>query len=147
MKVKACPKCGNTSLGERWCKGRMLQHYCSGEDGETSCWVSQPYTPPKRRITNTTEFRLDEFVGWHYLVYDKYGHVATDSATYDTRAEAMVELTEDITPKEGYDDPAAPFTAVLFNVPPRVTIKGTMFKFKKGKVTEVSPRVKKSKSV
>ena len=151
MKLKKCPKCGSTRLGERWAKDRKLQQYCHGVtsfgdyDEDTHCsWVGEPYTPPKKRITNTDTLRLDEFFGWHYLVYDKYGHLQTDSATHDTRAEAMEALEEDMTPTEGYDDPAAPLTAVLFHVPSNVTVKGTMFKFKKGKVAVVTPRVKKT---
>lgn len=137
MKVKACPKCGNKSLGEHWCKGRMLQQVC-GSFGEDSCgWKGEPYTPPKKRITNQVELRIDEFYGWHYVVYDKYGHVSTDSATYDTREEAMEELIDDLTPKEGYDDPAAPYTAVLVKVPCHVVVRGKMFRFKDGKVTKV----------
>ena len=122
----------------------MLEQYCHGQtsfgdyDGDENCgWKGEPYTPPRKRITNTTELRIDDFYGWHYIVYDKYGHVQTDSATYDTREEAMEELTDDLTPKEGYIDPAAPLTAVLFKVPGRVTVKGKMFKFKNGKVTKV----------
>jgi hypothetical protein len=144
MKVKVCPKCGSKNLGERWAMGRKLQQYCHGVtsfgdyDEDTHCrWVGEPYTPPRKRITNTDTLRLDEFVGWHYIVYDKYGHTQTDSATHDTRAEAMEALIDDITPREGYDDPAAPYTAVLFNVPSNVTIKGTMYRLKKGVVKKV----------
>lgn len=137
MKVKQCPKCGNTSLGEHWCKDRMLQQVC-GAYGEESCgWKGEPYTPPKRRITNKVELRIDDFFGWHYIVYDKYGHTQTDSATYDTREEAMQELIDDITPREGYNDPAAPYTAVLVKVPCNVTVRGTMYRLKDGKVKRV----------
>lgn len=137
MKVKTCPKCGFSSLGERWSRGRMLEQYCHDPEEMGCHWVGEPYTPPKRRITNMDRLRIDEFAGWHYIVYDKYGHVQTDSATYGSRAEAEKEMAEDITPREGYDDPAAPYTAVLFNVPSSVVIKGEMFKLKKGKVTKV----------
>jgi hypothetical protein len=122
----------------------MLQQYCHGASSfgdyeeDTQCgWVGEPRIPERKRITNTDTLRLDEFFGWHYLIYDKYGHLSTDSATHDTRAEAMEALEEDMTPKEGYIDPAAPLTAVLFKVPSNVTIKGKMFKFKNGKVTKV----------
>lgn len=132
--------------------GRMLQQYCHGQtsfgdyDGDENCgWVGKPRIPERKRITNAAPLRVDNFHGWHYLVYDKYGHLQTDSATHDTRAEAMEALEEDMTPKEGYVDPAAPLTAVLFKVPSNVTIKGTTFKFKKGKVTEVVPKVPKAK--
>ncbi len=143
MKVKVCPKCGSTNLGERWSSkgGRRLEQYCHGENDEycnDDCsWVSEPYTPPKRPITNKVELRIDDFYGWHYQVFDRYGHIQTDSATHDSKAEAMKELTDDITPREGYDDPAAPYTAVLVKVPCRVTVEGTMFKLVNGKVTEV----------
>lgn len=132
MKHNLCPTCGCDSLGERWTMGRQLEQYCRDYD---CSWRGQPYTPPKRRIINTTKLRIDNFHGWHYIVYDKYGHVSTDSATHDTREEAMKELESDITPKEGYDDPASPYTAVLFNVPSSVTIKGKMFKMKSGKMS------------
>jgi|ERR1035441_10356960 hypothetical protein len=144
MKVKVCPKCGSKRLGERWSKGRMLQQYCHGlssvgdyEEDSHCSWVGEPYVPSLNRITNKDTLRLDEFVGWHYLVYDKYGHLSTDSATHDSRAEAMEALEENLTPREGYDDPAAPYTAVLFNIPPSITIKGKMYRFKNGKVTKV----------
>jgi hypothetical protein len=117
--------------------GRKLEQYCNGPDGEDCTWVGEPRIPEKKRITNTDTLRLDEFFGWHYIVYDRYGHVQTDSATHDTRAEAMKALEEDLTPREGYDDPAAPLTAVLFNVPSHVSVKGKMYRFKKGKVTKV----------
>ena len=144
MKVKVCPRCGSKELGERWCKGRTLQQYCThasdtfyDRTGERDCeWVGEPYTPPRRRITNATRLRIDDFYGWHYIVYDKYGHVQTDSATYDTKAEAMKELEDEFKTREGYVNPAAPLTAVLFNVPSSVTIKGTMFKLKNGVVTK-----------
>ena len=139
MKVKVCPKCGNSNLSERWAKGRMLEQYCySYDENDEKCyWVGEPFTPPKRPITNVVELRIDDFYGWHYQTFDKYGHVSTDSATYDTKAEALKELSDDITPREGYDDPAAPYTAVLVKVPSRVTVKGKMFKLVNGKVTSV----------
>jgi hypothetical protein len=122
---------------EQYCVSRTDSDY-EGDDWDASgrCrWVSEPYTPPRRRITNTCELRIDDFCGWHYIIYDKYGHVQTESETYSTKAEAMKELEEDLEPRD-YDNPAAPLTAVLFNVPPCVTIKGTMFKVKNGKVVK-----------
>lgn len=137
MKVKVCPKCGFSDLGERWAIGRKLEQYCCDPE-EVGChWVSEPYIPPKQKISRMVELRIDDFFGWHYQVFDKYGHVQTDSATYDSKAEAFKEMTDDITPKEGYDNPAAPYTAVLVKVPCRVTVEGTMFRLINGKVTEV----------
>lgn len=128
----SCPECCSEDIGDRWCNGRMLQYYCR-ECG----WHAEPRTPEKIPITNTCELRVDDFSGWHYIIYDKYGHVQTDSATYDTREEALKELEDDLTPKPGYVDPSAPLTAVLFNVPDHVTIKGTMFKLQDGKVKKI----------
>jgi hypothetical protein len=142
MKVKACPRCSCENLGERWAKGRQLEQYCrrrnDGDDWDAPeyCgWVGKPYEPTKRRITNTTQLWIDDFPGWHYIVYDKYGHVQTDSATQHSKKIAMKELEISLKPKPGYDDPAAPLTAVLFFVPTHITIKGKMFKSKmfKGK--------------
>lgn len=147
MKLKVCPKCGGKNLGDRWAKGRMMQQYCHGVyDEDTNCgWVGEPRIPEKRRITNKDTLRIDDFHGWHYLIYDKYGHLQTDSATHDTRAEAMEALEEDMTPKEGYVDPAAPLTAVLFFVPANITIKGTMYRYNKGGVNKVCSKMPKAK--
>lgn len=154
MKLKTCPKCKSTRLGERWAKNRMLQQYCHGCDSygdydeDTRCtWVGEPRIPEKKRITNTDTLRIDEFFGWHYLIYDKYGHLSTDSATHNSQAEAMEALEENLTPPQGYDDPAAPYTAVLFDVPQTITIKGTMYRFNKGKVNKVCKRMPKVKPI
>jgi hypothetical protein len=143
MKLKVCPKCGNTDhLAERWAKGRMLEQCCHapldvfGYLGSCN-WVGTPYTPEKICITTTVKVRLDEIYGWHYQVFDKYGHVVTDSVTYGSKAEAMEELVDDITPKEGYDDPAAPYTAILVRIPPTMTLEGEAFQLVNGKTTEV----------
>lgn len=140
MKVKTCPKCGFSSLGERWSRGRMLEQYCHDPEEMGCHWVGEPYTPPKRRITNKDTLRIDEFHGWHYIIYDKYGHVQTDSATYGSKSEALKEMEDDLKPKRDYVDPAAPLTAVLFFVPSSVTIEGTMFKYKDGQMVEANER-------
>jgi hypothetical protein len=74
---------------------------------------------------------VDAFIGWYYLVYDKYGHVQTSSATYGERGEALRNMLRDITPKKGRENPAAPYTAVLFEVPSYITITGEKFKGEK----------------
>ena len=133
-KFKQCPRCGRTNtLGDRWCRGRMLQQYCNGgddfdDDYTDRCgWVGLPRVPEKRRITNTRKLRIDDFSGWDYIVYDKYGHESVISRTYHSKEDAIKELQEDLNIK----DAGSPYTAVLFNVPSSVTIKGKVFK--KGK--------------
>jgi len=142
MKLKSCPECGNDDLGERWTKNRMLEQYCHGRTsfgdyGDEYCnWVGKPYTPPKRRITNTIKVGIDEFRGWQYIIYDKYGCVETHSATHNTQDQALKKIEEDLRPIAGFNNPADPRTAVLFNVPSSVNIKGKMYKFKNGKVVQ-----------
>jgi hypothetical protein len=137
MKLKSCPKCGCNDLGEIWTKGRMLRQYCRDENEMGCIWEGEPYTPELQSITNMMEISINDFPGWHYIVYDKFGHVAISSGTYHNHEEALEKLKNDITPKEGYNDPAAPYTAVLFNVPQYVTIKGEIFKLENGVITEI----------
>jgi hypothetical protein len=133
-KVECCPECGSTNIGDRWASGRKLQYYC----GEEDCyWTAEPRTPSKRRITDTKDLRVDDFSGWDYIVYDKYGHVATYSRTYNGEASAMKELERELVRGEK-DANAGPYTGVLFQTPSRVTIKGKMFKSKGGVCSQVN---------
>ena len=127
MKVKECPNCGSTNLGDYWCIGRKLQQFCREED---CTWKGKPRIPEKIPITNTKELRIGNFPGWDYEIYDKYGHTETISCSYDTRADALKELKRDLMNGE-QDKDAGPYTGVLFHTPVRVTIKGKMFKSKK----------------
>jgi hypothetical protein len=139
MKLKSCPTCGNTSLGERWANGRKLTQFCNGYDdyqGDTCSWVGEPYTPPKRRITTTKNLQVMDFSGWDFTVYDKYGHVMTLSRTYGTNTAAMKELEHELEQGER-DVNAGPYTGVLFKTPVRVVLQGTMFRCKKGVVQAV----------
>jgi len=135
MKVKSCPKCGCTELGERWSNGRKLEQYCHND--EDHCyWKGEPYTPPKRRITDTKELRIDDFYGWDYILYDRFGHVMTLSATESTEAKVMAELEREL--KRGENDKnGGPYTGVVFKTPSRVILKGRMFRSKNGKVAQV----------
>jgi hypothetical protein len=134
MRLKICPYCGGNKFGKRWTDGRKLVQYCNGYDdyqGDNCQWVSDPYTPPKRRITDTKELRIDDFCGWDYIIYDCYGHVKTLSATYNSKPEAMRELEREL--KQGREDvDGGPYTAVLFKTPSKIVLKGKMFRFKNG---------------
>ena len=58
MKLKQCPECGSTDLGDRWCNGRKLSQTCN----ELSCgWIGKPRTPEKRRVLDTKTCCLDDF--------------------------------------------------------------------------------------
>jgi hypothetical protein len=134
MKVKVCPECGSDNIGDMWCNGRKLQYYCGEEDCN---WKAEPRIPSKRKITDTRECRIDDFGGWSYITYDKYGHVSCWSQTFNAEAAAMRALEKDLKCKP--TDEGGPYTGVIFNVPHHVTIKGKMFKMKNGVVTQVTP--------
>jgi hypothetical protein len=136
MKVKICPECGSDNIGDRWCKGRKLQYYCHEEDCN---WEAEPRTPSKRKITDTQEVGIDDFSGWSYIVYDKFGHVSCLSATHNTEAAAMKDMEHYLKCGEKPTNEGGPYTGVIFNVPHHVTIKGKMFKMKNGVVTQVTP--------
>lgn len=134
QKVKECPRCGSTSLGDRWCSERKLQQYCTEDECE---WRGQPRIPEKRRITNTKKLRVDDFYGWDYIIYDRYGHVSTISRSFDTEGDATKEMEADLKRGEVNTD-AGPYTGVLFHTPSSVILKGKMFKVKKGICTQVN---------
>lgn len=131
-KFKRCPKCGRMdTLSDRWTKGRMLQQYCSGaadafnDDYTDRCgWVGLPRVPEKRKITNTKKLRVDDFPGWDYIIYDKYGHESCFSRTYSSKEEAIKKIKEELK----IQDAGSPYTVVLFHVPSSVIIKGKVFK-------------------
>ena len=123
MKPNICPKCGNHSVSDRWCAGRKLQYYCYDEDCN---WKADPRTPSRRHISNTKEIGINGFSGWDFIVYDKYGHEIIISRSYDSKATAVKDMNEDL--EQGQrDKDGGPYTAVLFNTPSTITLKGEMF--------------------
>jgi len=132
-KYNTCPKCGSVRISDRWCEGRMIQQYCydDGDDedfGSDVCgWVGKPRIPETRSIKISKKLIIDGFTGWHYEVYDKYGHVMISSRYYDKKEDAQKNLESDL--EKGLKDEAAgPYTAVLFNIPSSVVIEGQVFK-------------------
>lgn len=134
QKIKECPRCGSTSLGDQWCSGRKLQQYCAEDDCN---WKGQPRIPERKRITDTKQLEVDDFYGWDYIIYDKYGHVSTISRTYGTEASATKELEKELE-QGSHDVEAGPYTGVLFHTPSSITLKGKMFKIKKGVCTQIN---------
>lgn len=126
MKPKSCPSCDSEDIGDRWCAHRMLQYFC--RDCE---WAAPIRTPSKRKITNIKSLLVDDFFGFDYVIYDKYGHTSTVSRTYSTENAAQKEMEEDLIRGEKNDD-AGPYTGVLFKTPAQVNIVGKMFKIKSG---------------
>lgn len=132
MKPKECPTCGSEDIGDRWCAHRMLQYFCR------ECnWAAQTRTPSRRKITNIKSLLVDDFFGFNYVIYDKYGYESTISRTYNTEKTAQKEMEDDLLRGEKNDD-AGPYTGVLFKTPSRVTIIGKMFKIKNGMCKRVT---------
>jgi hypothetical protein len=132
MKLKKCPSCGS-SLGDRWCAGRKLQQYCLDSLDNDCTWKAQPRTPERRQITNTKDLRVDNFSGWDYIIYDKFGHESTMSRSYGTEGAARKEMEWALIRGES-DVVAGPYTGVLFYTPPTVKLTGKVFKCKSGVV-------------
>lgn len=130
MKLKKCPKCKSSRLGDRWCAGRKLQQYCLEDECD---WSAKLRIPEQLPVTNSKQVHVGDFHGWGYTLYDKYGHVSTLSRTYDTEDEATQEMNHDLIRGE-QDVNAGPYTGVLFYTPPTVTIHGKRFKCKNGVV-------------
>lgn len=104
--------------------------YCGDED----CgWKAEPRIPERKPISKFVSVRVDGFYGWSYQTFDKYGHTACYSRTYESEAAALKELEDDLK-RSSKDDTAGPYTGVLFFTPASVKVEGKMFKFKNGEV-------------
>ena len=119
MKRKICPACGG-SLGDRWVANRKLQQYCHDCD-----WKGTPRVPEKQAIKDTKTISVDQFSGFNYQIFDKYGHITTFSRSYYTKEEAAKAMKDDLDNHNKSLD-LSPCTAVLW--PDRVTVKGEVFK-------------------
>jgi hypothetical protein len=133
MKFGNCPECGCKDLGDRWVSGRKLQQYCHDGHDDNCHWVGTPRIPETIPITPYKDLRVDNFKGWDYIIYDKYGHVSTYSRSYVTEEEATKILEAELN-REYPNDPAAPYTGVLFFTPHTVKLEGKIFKVKGDKV-------------
>lgn len=128
-----CPKCGSSRISERWCEGRRLQQFCynEGDDedfGSDVCgWVGEPRIPETRPIETTKKLYIDGFSGWHYEIYDKYGHIMISSRYYGEEKDAQKNMELDLE-KGLKDETAGPYTGVLFNIPTSFIIEGQVFK-------------------
>ena len=122
VKYKKCPDCGQSDgLSDIWRKGRKLQQKCYLCD-----WHGQLRIPEKIPIEDTKYVSGNQFGGFSYEVFDRYGHIMTSSRSYSTRKEAKDELKEALE-KGRTDMDAGPYTGVLW--PARVKIKGSVYKY------------------
>jgi hypothetical protein len=115
-----CPKCGSDDLYDRWTSGRKLQRGC-----HDCTWQEPPRTPEIQPIKNTKFIAANQFSGFHYEIYDQYGHAATFSRSYRTAEEARDELLKDLTKKNKNPD-YAPCTGILW--PDKVEVVGEIIR-------------------
>lgn len=118
IKLNKCPKCNNTSLGDRWCSSRKLEQFCYDCD-----WVGIPRTPEQKEIPTTKKVQVDQFVN-QYKVYDRFGHALVISRSYSTPEEAELALKQEL--EKGKTSSYGPYTGVIW--PNYVTVKGKFYK-------------------
>jgi len=118
--LEKCPNFCDSSLGDRWVTGRMLQQYCH-ECG----WKGEPRIPEKLPIVVVKQLQVGQFWGFQYQVFDRYGHIMISSRYYDKKKDAKDALEKDL--ERGKKDmDAGPYTAVFW--PARVLVEGKVFK-------------------
>ena len=120
MKPKECPKCKSIYIGDHWCKGRMLRYYC-----RDCYWQDEPRIPEIIPIPTTKTVFVNQFYGFVYEIYDKYGHIATYSRTYHTEEETKAALMEELTNMNKYED-YFPCTGIIW--PKSIEVQGKVYK-------------------
>lgn len=124
MKLNECPNCGNKHLSDTWKPKRKLQQSCD-ECG----WHGKIRIPETIEIKTTKEVIVNQFYGFCYEVFDKYGHIMTHSKSYHKKKEAESELLQEITRGEK-DKDAGPYVGILW--PDIVHVKGKVYKNQTG---------------
>ena len=119
MKLNKCPNCGNRHLSDRWKIKRKLQQSCD-ECG----WQGKIRTPEIIEVGASKEVVANQFYGFCYEVFDRYGHIMTHSRSYDKKKEAKSALLQEIT-RGGKDKDAGPYSGVLW--PDVVHVQGEVF--------------------
>ena len=101
-----CPDCGEPLHSDCWTTGRKLQQKCD-------CgWRGQPRIPEIQRIEDTKTISVNQFSGFNYEIFDKYGHITTFSRSYYSEEEAIKEMRDDLAKHNKWSD-YAPCTAIL----------------------------------
>ena len=117
-----CPKCHyDDTVHTQWTSGRKLQFKC-----EECGWKSKPFTPDQRPIESTKTISPNQFHGWCYTLYDRYGHVAAFSKSYNERRDAIDSINDWLEKGKKKGHSAGPYTAILW--PKRITVQGEVFK-------------------
>jgi hypothetical protein len=117
--ITECPNCGSDDLHNRWTSGRKLQRGCN------SCsWKETPRVPETKEIKDTKFISVDQFYGFVYEIYDKYGYIIIYSKTYRTSKEAKEAIIEELA-KLNKSPIYAPCTGILW--PDKVEVSGEVF--------------------
>ena len=117
-KLRKCPECGE-SLSDCWTVGRKLQQRCD-------CgWKGEPRIPEIQVIEDTKTISVNQFSGYNYEIFDKYGHITTYSRSYYNKIEAEKEMKDDLV-KHNKSTDMSPCTAILW--PDKVIVKGKILK-------------------
>ena len=117
-KLRNCPEC-EESLSDCWTVGRKLQQKCD-------CgWKGQPRIPEIQVIEDTKIISVNQFFGFNYEIFDKYGHITTYSRNYHNKIEAEKEMKDDLIKHNKFPD-MAPCIAILW--PDTVIVHGEVFK-------------------
>lgn len=78
-----CPQCEEGMARSCWTTGRMLRQECNQCD-----WVGDPYTPPQQPIETRRRYVPPAgSYGWHYKIFDQYGHCSMVSRSHSTEDE------------------------------------------------------------
>ena len=118
MKVNECPECGN-EIVDRWQRGRKLQQAC-----EICDWQGEIRIPEKIEIKTVKEVTVNQFYGFCYQVFDRYGHIMTYSKSYETEGQAEEDLLQEI--EQGKrDEDGGPYVGILW--PSIVNVKGKIY--------------------
>jgi hypothetical protein len=115
-----CPKCGSKDLYDRWTSGRKLERGC-----HDCSWKEPPRTPELQVIKNTKIVSANQFWGFCFEIYDRYGHITIASRSYATKEEAREELVKELS-SENENPDYGPCTGILW--PDRVEVVGEVVK-------------------
>jgi len=119
MKPKECPKCESTDIGDKWCEGRKLQYYCR------DChWSAKPRIPTTKPIIFSKTVYVNQFYGFMYTLFDKYGYEITISRSYYKEEDAEAAMMKDLINCNKFEDYFS-CTGILW--PKYVEVKGKVF--------------------
>lgn len=88
--------------------GRRLQRHC-----EDCSWKEAPRTPEIQPIENKRFIAANQFSGFHYEIYDRYGHAVIFSRSHETAEKARAELLKDLGKLNRHPN-YAPCTGILW---------------------------------